>query len=161
MSDLETQQHVSLGQVDRRPVDATSTKTNMCQCLIVSISRAKRDMLSESANRGGWDTVVCSDEENSLFAFRKIRFQMAFVDLEKSGDELTRFRRLSETIAQQPNLLLTICGSEADPQEEIWARQLGVWLYLPGISLEHADELASLCEQAQLVSELPSSNEMF
>ena len=161
MSDIETQQHVSLSQVDRRPVDAASTETNMSQCLVVSTSMAKRDMLSESANRGGWDTVVCSDEENALFAFRKIRFRMAFVDLEKAGNKTKGFRNLCESIAQQPNLLLTICGSETDPQEEIWARQLGVWLYLPGVHLEHSDELTEICEQAQLVAGLPTNNEMF
>ena len=59
---------------------------------------------------------------------------------------------LEETLAAMPGMLLAICGHEADPQEEIWARQLGVWLYLPGLSTQHVGEISVLCEQAQLMA---------
>ena len=155
MSDLEIQHRVSVG---RAGASNTTTKTNICQCLVVSAVQAKRDMLSNSANRAGWDAVVCSDHENALEAFNKIRFYMAFVDLDKFGSTPPGFRELCETLATQKNLLLTICGSESDSQEEIWARQLGVWLYLPGVTLEHSEELAAICEQAQLVAGLPTGS---
>lgn len=49
-------------------------------------------------------------------------------------------------------MLLAVCGHEGDPQEETWARQLGVWLYLPGVSIDHVDEISVMCEQAQVIA---------
>jgi ActR/RegA family two-component response regulator len=160
MSDLETQRKIALGQVNRQRVDAPETTTSLWQCLVVSSSENHRTFLSQSANSGGWDTVICSDEKNALNVFRKIRFKLAIVDLyQVFGNELVRLQGFCETIATQSDLLLTVCGNESDPQEELWARQLGVWLYLPGVSLDHEEEFTAICEQAQLVAGF--SNEGF
>jgi DNA-binding response OmpR family regulator len=113
-----------------------------------------RELLSESANIAGWDTVVCADHQNGLSAFNKTRFHMALIDLTGPMTARRGFRDLCQTLASQSNLLLAVCGNANDPQEEIWARQLGVWLYLPGVAVEHVEELAAICEQAQLVAGL-------
>jgi hypothetical protein len=44
-----------------------------------------------------------------------------------------------------------ICGNEGRPQEEIWARQLGAWLYLPGVV--ESDDVAMLCGEARQIAE--------
>ena len=44
-------------------------------------------------------------------------------------------------------MLLVICGSEDNVDEELWARQLGAWLYLPGVC--DGDSLTSLCVEAR------------
>lgn len=59
---------------------------------------------------------------------------------------------LCQAIAGLPSVLLAICGREFDPAQEIWARQLGVWLYIPGLSVDDAAEVAEVCEQALLVA---------
>ena len=44
-----------------------------------------------------------------------------------------------------------VCGSEGDVLAEMWARQLGVWLYLAGV--DPTCDLTSLCSEAQQVAE--------
>ncbi|MCA9212976.1 MAG: hypothetical protein KDB27_07925 [Planctomycetales bacterium] len=133
--------------------DATKHATQASQCLVVSQSESMRELLSKSANVAGWDTVVCMDHENGLAAFNRTRFKLAFIDLTGTNAP-SELRDLCHTLASQPNCLVAICGSAMNSEEEIWARQVGVWLYLPGVALEHAEELAAICEQAQLVSGL-------
>ena len=102
---------------------------------------------------GGWDTVVFSDAENALTEFHRARFQLAFVDLD--GFDATpedSFRDLCQQLAAAGgNLLLAVCGREGDGLEEIWARQLGVWLYLPGVT--EGGGVAELCDEARGVVE--------
>ncbi len=48
-----------------------------------------------------------------------------------------------------------ICGAENDVKQEIWARQLGAWLYLPGVAV--AEAMALLSEQARYLIEKANS----
>lgn len=134
--------------------DTAKTAAQPSQCLVVSTSQPMRELLSQSANVAGWDTVVCADHQNGLAAYNQTRFQMALIDLTGPATATRGLRDLCQTLASRPKMLLAVCGSATDPSEEIWARQLGVWLYLPGVALEHAEELAAICEQAQLVAGL-------
>lgn len=154
MSDLDTHSRTARGRVDRRVSSTAKTAAQLSQCLVVSTSQLMRETLSRSANVAGWDTVVCADHQNGLAAFNKTRFQMALIDLTGPTTAPRGIRDLCQTLASQSNILLAVCGNANDPQEEIWARQLGVWLYLPGVAIEHAEELAAICEQAQLVAGL-------
>ncbi len=154
MSDLDTHSRTTRGRVDRRVSDTSKTMARSSQCLVVSQTEPMRELLSQSANVAGWDTVVCTDHEDGLAAFNQTRFQMAFIDLTGPGAVPNGFRDLCHTLVAQPNVLVAVCGNATDPKEEIWARQLGVWLYLPGVALEHAEELSAICEQAQLVAGL-------
>lgn len=154
MSDLDTHSRTTRGRVDRRVSSTAKTAARTSQCLVVSASQSMRVLLSQSANVAGWDTVVCADHQNGLAAYNKTRFQMALIDLTGPAPAPRGTRDLCQTLASQSNLLLAVCGNASDPQEEIWARQLGVWLYLPGVAPEHAEELAAICEQAQLVAGL-------
>jgi DNA-binding NtrC family response regulator len=156
MSDLKAK---ARARVEPRRAAAAKTKTEMGQCLVVSACQANREALSQAANRGGWDTIVCADDRNALSALGRTRFQLAIVDLNVIGATPAGFRELSQTLATQSGLLLVVCGKESDPQEEIWARQLGVWLYLPGVTPEHRDEIALICEQAQTSVELSAARE--
>ncbi|NIL99064.1 MAG: hypothetical protein GTO53_13870, partial [Planctomycetales bacterium] len=47
-------------------------------------------------------------------------------------------------------VLVALCGNEGNALEEIWARELGVWLYLPGV-VDDSD-LSSLLEAGQQVA---------
>ena len=154
MSDLDTHSRTTRGRVDRRVSDTSKTMARSSQCLVVSQTEPMRELLSQSANVAGWDTVVCTDHEDGLAAFNQTRFQMAFIDLTGPSAVPNGFRDLCHTLVAQPNVLVAVCGNATDPKEEIWARQLGVWLYLPGVALEHAEELSAICEQAQLVAGL-------
>ena len=126
-------------------------KIQAAHCLVASANVDKRAFLSDAATHAGWETVVCADAQNATAAARRVRFQMAWIDLDYHGQTPSGFRDLCQTLAATPEMLLAVCGHVNDAEEEVWARQLGVWLYLPGISLEHADEISELCEHAQLL----------
>jgi CheY-like chemotaxis protein len=157
MSDLKAAARV---RVEPKRAATTKTRTEMGQCLVVSVCQANREALSQSANRGGWDTVVCADDRNALAAFRRTRFQLAIVDLNHVGSTPKGFRELCQTLAVQQGILLIICGKESDPVEEVWARQLGVWMYLPGVTPEHSQEIAVICGEAQAITHLSAAGEV-
>ena len=108
-------------------------------------------MLSESAREAGWDVIICADAETAAVAFRRMSFHFALVDLDLRGDTPRGFREFCEKLAaDSPQLLLGICGHEECAPEEIWARQLGIWLYLPGTT--NSAEMSLLCAQAMQIA---------
>ena len=120
------------------------------QCLLASGDAPRREMLLESVNAAGWETVVCSDLAGAWSALRREMFQMAVVDLQAQQQGID-FRELCEQLASQRNLLLMVCGNEANASEEIWARQLGAWLYLPGVSA--GSDLETLCVEGRNIAQ--------
>ncbi|MCA9198508.1 MAG: hypothetical protein KDA87_13265 [Planctomycetales bacterium] len=150
MNEVRTQTRPPSVQADGRPTESHAGEVTTHQCLVVSFSHDLREMISNAANDTGWDTVVCSDIQNALAAFRRTNFQIGFVDLnsDTNSDEL---RQLCQQLVTEEKFLLAVCGHENDCSEEIWARQLGVWLYLPGVELEHAADIGALCEQAHVI----------
>lgn len=149
-NDLETPSRPPVGST-RQPVSVLPSRGELVYCLIVSGCPLKRSEFTAAAREAGWETIVCTDETAAMAAVRRTRFQMAWVDLESS--ETTCLREVCQSIASLDQVLLVVCGHEHAPQEEIWARQLGVWLYLPGLALGHEAEIQMLCEQGYLVAD--------
>jgi ActR/RegA family two-component response regulator len=108
-------------------------------------------MLSRAANDAGWDTVVCTGAAKAWNTVQRQRFQMALVDLEFAASQVEAFKELTEHFNSTQGALLMVCGKEGNALEEIWARQLGAWLYLPGVSQE--SDVRALCEDAVPVVE--------
>lgn len=128
------------------------TAVRQLRCLVVAECESRRAMLAKSAERVGWDAIVCDSVDSGWHTCERERYEMAIVDLDSLDQTaLAAMRDLTAQIATRPNLLLMICGNEADALEEIWARQLGAWLYLPGVS-ERCD-VEALCRQALPVAE--------
>jgi hypothetical protein len=44
-----------------------------------------------------------------------------------------------------------VCGNPNDTLGEVWSRQLGVWMYLPGIDSE--SDVALVCSEARSIVE--------
>jgi hypothetical protein len=77
---------------------------------------------------------------------------LALVDLDKpEGGTPSQFHSLTAELVQLPNLLVVVCGHQNDPGEEIWARGLGAWLYLPGLDQE--TEVSTVCREAMIASQ--------
>jgi hypothetical protein len=131
------------------------TANTIFQCLVVSESRSRREMLMLAANDAGWDTVVCADPENALVEAERTKFRMALIDFEGHGVGLGSspgMRRLCQHLSSgNSDLLMCVCGREGDAEEEIWARQLGVWLYLPGV--DHGEHISLLCDEGRQIAE--------
>lgn len=116
-------------------------------CLITSTSEARRNALSWAAADAGWRTTLCSDATAARDQWERMLAQMAIIDLESEEPQAAaELRQLIEFLARQGGLLLLLCGNEGQAAEEIWARQLGVWLYLPGAA--PGAELTAVCREA-------------
>jgi hypothetical protein len=75
--------------------------------------------------------------------------QLAMIDLQ--GRQSDDFCGLLEKLAPAAGLLLIVCGNEGNVREEIWVRQLGAWLYLPGV-VESSD-VSLLCSEARHIAQ--------
>ncbi len=149
----DRQNPLALGQFERAAT-SDGVEAGLYQCLIVSVDEGQRQMLSLAAIEAGWLVCLCPDARTALDRVRRMFLHLAIVDLDQH--DLARpagLGPLVEELSRSGNLLLIVCGREASAQEEIWARQLGVWLYLPG-SIDRED-LTALCGEArQLVVRL-------
>jgi len=118
------------------------------QCLVVASDEARRESMAWAARDGGWQTTTCGDAQTALDRARWTFLQLAIVDLTSSnGGEPVGFRHLVERLACSSQLLLLTCGNEGDAEQEVWARHLGVWMYLPGTT--EGNDLAALCGEAR------------
>jgi hypothetical protein len=104
-------------------------------------------MLSDAATESGWSTICCRDADSAESAAYRRLVQLALIDLSSgSAGPPPRMRRLVERLTAQRDLLVALCGRDADAIEEVWARQLGAWLYLPKVTA--ASDVASICGEA-------------
>jgi hypothetical protein len=121
-------------------------------CVVVSVHADRREMLADAASGAGWEAVTCLEPTDGVFAVGDQAIQLCVIDLQDCNlVEQQQLRELAGRFVRRPNCLLVVCGNQGDPREELWARQLGVWLYLPGVE-EHCD-VTSLCAQAREVAD--------
>ena len=160
IQDSATPQSLVVGQsgpqeaTRRSPARTNETEGAVAhyQCLIVSVSTERREMLLRAAAEGGWQTLVASTADSARKQMARLFIQLAIVDLEHAPLEDTEeFREVLEDLAGMTGLLLVVCGNEGEPLEEVWARQLGVWLYLPGVS--SGEDITMLCGEAKQITE--------
>jgi hypothetical protein len=135
-------------------------ETGLFQCLVVSVDDSRREALAWAARDGGWQTLSCGDAEAALERVRRTLLQLAIVDLTASnGTEPPRFRELVEYLACCAGRVLVVaCGDEGNARQEVWARHLGVWMYLPGAA--DGVELAALCGEARLIAKRLAAHEI-
>lgn len=136
-------------QTQGRSAVRTKGEFLVFNCLIVSNDPERQEMLAHAAAESGWEAEVCGDAASALNRQRRMFAQLAIVDLE--SDESGAMHELLEHFSRASGLLTVVCGHEADMEEEIWARQIGVWLYLPGVTQE--TNVSLLCGEARHVVE--------
>jgi len=105
-------------------------------------------MLAQAAEQSGWQAVVGTGPVAVSGAIARVPLRLALVDTESCGSaaEQEELTRLCRRLATFGNLLLVVCGPSEDPAEEIRLRQLGLWLYLPG--LRDPGSMAVVCQEA-------------
>jgi len=126
----------------------STRRTAMLDCLVVSGDSARRRRFEAAVELAGW--LECASPETSGEIRQAIDrdFQLVIVDIASPlGDRVSDSVEIAEEMAARPGTLLVICGSEDNVDEELWARQLGTWLYLPGVC--DGDSLTSLCVEAR------------
>ena len=121
-------------------------------CLVVSASPPRSQILVRAAQEEHWATIVCRGAEEAARQAVRNRIQLALVDMQAvpHGEERA-FRSLVEQLASRDGPLVAVCGNPNDNLGEVWSRQLGVWMYLPGVDSE--SDLALVCSEARSIVE--------
>ncbi len=118
------------------------------QCLVVSMCERWATKLRRAAAAHGWEPIACSSADAAARAAVRNRVSLAIVDLASAEQQHRReLQELAEMLARNNGALLMVCGNDSDAAEEIWARQLGVWAYLPAV--DDDSDVAMLCGEAK------------
>lgn len=121
-------------------------------CLIVSASPQRSQLLLRAAHQEHWATIVSRSAEDAARQVIRHRIQLALVDLQSTPASQERaYRALVEQLAARDGPLVAVCGAPNDAVGEVWSRQLGVWMYLPGIDTE--SDIALVCYEARNIVE--------
>lgn len=126
-------------------------------CVVFGLQSDRREFLVQAARSAGWAAVEC-DQEDVNVSSKVIEGQRLIIfDLEtKDGITPTSLQGSAERVVRQKGILIVLCGNEGNVAEEIWARQLGIWLYLPG-AVDNVD-LEDVFEEAARLSEKRHEN---
>jgi hypothetical protein len=117
-------------------------------CLVLSASPRRAQLWVRAAHEGQWTTIVCTNADDANRQSVRHRIDLALVDLQSATAEgESRFKKFVEHLARRDGPLLAVCGKPDDTTGEVWSRQLGVWMYLPGVD-SHSD-VALLCAEAR------------
>lgn len=148
---MPTSDHQVAAQGFSGTVVPSSCDTGLLQCLIVSGDDARREALTWAAVDAGWQALGCSNLETAQKHFNRYVTQMAVIDLQgATAADQSSYTVLIDNLARHSDLLMVVCGHEGEIQEELWARQIGVWMYLPGI--EEAADLTPLFGEATFLA---------
>lgn len=129
-----------------------STRTDLMLCLVVSSDHYRTGLFDRAAEEQGWDTILVVDPEEAVQIVNRERLRLAIVDLQSVSLAIdTAYRRFVEWLSKKQQPLVIVCGNEDDLTGEIWSRQLGVWMYLPGV--DDQSDIALVCGEARNVSE--------
>lgn len=137
---MPTSDHQVAAQGFSGTVVPSSCDTGLLQCLVVAGDDTRRDALTWAAVDAGWKALSCPDIQTAQDYYSRYVTQMAVIDLQGTATEdQAGYTVLIDNLARHSDLLMVVCGHEGEIQEELWARQIGVWMYLPGV-----DEVAEL-----------------
>jgi len=136
-------------QVQLKYARRAAKLVSVFQCLIVSADPRRRAMLEQAATDSGWKTFVCADIASARAQVHRWLMQLAVIDLEAQAPDA--FRPLVEELTACNGLLSIVCGNEGNVEEEIWVRQRGAWMYLPGVSDQ--SNIGLLCGEARQIAE--------
>jgi len=150
----KTQTKTAKTRVGGQTAERRETRVGLVQCLVVSQSQQRGEQFERAAVAEGWYATVCRDAQSASMAAARFCFRLAIIDLESLSPGCAGahgMRRLAESLAAERKGLLVLCGRDGDVLEEIWAHQVGSWLYLPGV--DETSDLTMVCSEARSVVE--------
>jgi len=115
--------------------------------LVVSTNARRAQLWVRAAHEEHWATIVCTTGDDAIRQSVRQRVDLALIDLQSAAEQEGRLRTLVQQLASRNGPLLAVCGKPDDTSGEVWSRQLGVWMYLPGVD-GHSD-IALLCGEAK------------
>ncbi|MFM7108220.1 MAG: hypothetical protein ACKOZU_06415 [Planctomycetaceae bacterium] len=124
----------------------------LLKCLVLSGDRGLRGRLDAVTELSGWSACDAPEDAADLQAAIDGDYQLVIADVARPiGDRVNDTVEIVEEFAARPGTLVVVCGSEDSVDEELWARQIGAWVYLPGVS--GGDALVSLLTDARRLVE--------
>lgn len=126
------------------------------QCLIMTPVERRGQAWRRAAFEAGWEPVFCRDVKSAVDCATRNRLLLSVIDLQSlPAPTRGRTRQLCEALVGQgapaEGPLVIVCGDDEDAAEEIWARGLGVWLYLPGV--DETCDLTLMCGEARSLAQ--------
>lgn len=119
------------GQSVRSGTDSAVAPPHTLRCLVVSIDASRRRMIRAAAEAEAWDAIMCRDAGEFLREAFKHAAPLLLVDLPPPDDLGYSALRDAAEHARQINAgLLAVSGRSGPPDEEVWARSLGAWVYV-------------------------------
>ncbi len=148
MSDLQLSLPATLVSSDARATSSRRAPTTVQLCLVVSTSPRRAQLWVRAAHEEQWATIVCNTADDAIRQAVRQRIELALVDLQSAPPPQERLlRKLVEQLAARKGPLVAVCGKPDDTLGEVWSRQLGVWMYLPGVDSQ--SDIALLCSEAR------------
>ena len=148
MNELQMSAPATLASPDSRATAGRRAPPVLHTCLVVSTSAHRAQLWVRAAHEEQWATIVCSTADDAIRQSIRQRIELALVDLQSAPLTQERLlRTLVEQLAARDGPLLAVCGKPDDTTGEVWSRQLGVWMYLPGV--DNQCDIALLCSEAR------------
>jgi hypothetical protein len=150
MNELQISVPVTIVSPDARAPANRRAPPTLHTCLVVSASARRAQLWVRAAHEEQWATIVCTTADDASRQSIRHRIDLALVDLQSAPAGQDRMlRSLVEQLAARDGPLVAVCGKPDDPMGEVWSRQLGVWLYLPGVDSQ--SDIALLCGEARSI----------
>lgn len=134
---------------------------DLLRCLVLTWSEGRAELLRSAAMNESWQATVNIDVREFLRNLFALRVPLTFVDLpDTDTSNYSLLKEVTQQASELGNSLVVICGLGGNPAEEIWARQLGAWAYLPGdngsagLELVFGDARKAVANQALVGVEL-------
>ncbi len=136
---------------------------SLLRCLVASWDTRRGELLCEAAAEESWQTVLCVDGPSVLKSLFQLELPLAVFDLPGGGVDGGHawLREATRRAVEFPHCLVVACVEPGDPGDELWAREAGVWAYLPepeldsgGVRVVFRDAREAFARQALLQSEI-------
>ncbi|TWT42665.1 hypothetical protein [Botrimarina hoheduenensis] len=118
-----------------------------CASLVLVTDPARRRAVTQAAQSAGWRVVACQSPDETAAQVQQWRLQFAIVEL-AAGDlpQRSALRQSVQQLREASSPLLIVADQAPTHEDELWARQIGAWLYLPAMTV--GEELTQLCREA-------------
>lgn len=150
MSPLQTAHDAKRTSAEGRRGARRRTAGFAGKCLLVSKEEAFLEGMKRAASGAGWDCATSGNPRDSLRRAFLHCFGLAIVDIEPSMHR-QMLADLFRLLTGSSGGLVIAYDRSAEPESELWARENGAWLYVPGVA--EWDSLSVACAEARRLQE--------
>lgn len=156
MSPIQASLAKTKGDAAKRSTGSRKTASAVGVCLLLSSDETLRRRMERAACLADWEPLVCHTAEEAVRQAILQRVGLAVVDVSQPSVDVQWHNDLMRLLRSTPGGLIVVCDRLDNPEGEIWARQQGAWVYLPGTAEQ--DELILICKDAMNAAEKMMTN---